>query len=234
VERDWLEVQLGAGRSIEAIAAEVGRDPSTVAYWVNKYGLVSTQATHRRPRGAVDRDVLAALVEQGHSIREIAASLGRSAGSVRHWLRRHGLKTQPARYAPRGEAAPDRVLRECALHGWVEFARVGGSFRCPQCISSAVSDRRRAVKRILVAEAGGRCAGCGYDRCLAALHFHHVEPGRKAFSLGGGGAVRSLSRLRFEAQKCVLLCANCHAEVESGLRSSPVRADHNGVATVPG
>ena len=32
---------------------------------------------------------------------------------------------------------------------------------------------------------------------------------------------RSLERLREEAGKCVLLCANCHAEVESGF----VRAD---------
>ena len=70
---------------------------------------------------------------------------------------------------------------------------------------------------MLVAEAGGRCVRCGYDRCLAALHFHHASRGRKAFALGGGGVVRSLDAARSEARKCVLLCANCHAEVESGL-----------------
>jgi ribosomal protein L30E len=29
--------------------------------------------------------------------------------------------------------------------------------------------------------------------------------------------------LRTEAAKCILLCANCHAEVESGLSAVPVK-----------
>jgi len=226
MERDWLAARLEAGASMQAIAAEVGRDPSTVAYWVNKHGLVSPHAARRRARGALDRDVLAELVERGASVREIARELDRSPATVRHWLRRYGLKTQPARYAPRGAPAQARVLRECERHGWVAFARQGGSFRCPRCVGEAVSARRRAVKQILVREAGGRCAQCGYDRCAAALHFHHLEPSHKAFSLGGGGAVRALSRLRSEARKCVLLCANCHAEIEAGLVVAPVPADH--------
>ena len=46
----WLAEQLEAGRSIESIARETGRDPSTVAYWVNKYGLASAaRAKARRP-----------------------------------------------------------------------------------------------------------------------------------------------------------------------------------------
>ena len=211
---------------MQAIAAEVGRDPSTVAYWVNKHGLVSPHAARRRARGAIERTGLAALVERGASVREIAREVDRSPATVRHWLRRYGLKTQPARYAPRGAHAGARVLRECARHGWVEFSRQRGSFRCPRCAAEAVSERRRAVKRILVEEAGGRCARCGYDRCAAALHFHHLQPARKAFSLGGGGTVRALSRLRSEARKCVLLCANCHAEIEAGVGFAPVPADH--------
>ena len=229
----WLAERLGRGASIEAIAREAGRHPSTVAYWVNKHGLVSPHAGSRRPRGALDRETLAGLVEMGLSIRAIASAVDRSPATVRHWLKRYGLRTRPARYAPRGTRG--RLLRECPVHGWVEYVRAGGeSFRCPRCVAQAVSERRREVKRVLVAEAGGRCAGCGYDRCVAALHFHHLDPGRKAFQLGGGGAVRSLSRLRSEAQKCVLLCANCHAEVESGLREIAARADERGVATVPG
>ena len=71
---------------------------------------------------------------------------------------------------------------------------------------------------ILVDEAGGRCAACGYDRCFAALQFHHVDPGAKAFALSHQGATRGIERARVEARKCVLLCANCHAEVEAGVR----------------
>jgi hypothetical protein len=66
-----------------------------------------------------------------------------------------------------------------------------------------VSRRRRKVKRILVAEAGGRCALCGYDRCAAALHFHHVDPGSKQFHLSMQGVARSLAVARAEMAKCV-------------------------------
>lgn len=68
-------------------------------------------------------------------------------------------------------------------------------------------------KRQLVPALGGRCARCGYNRCLAALSFHHRHPARKAFELD----LRSLSnrtwtRILAEAKKCTLLCLNCHAE----------------------
>jgi len=60
---------------------------------------------------------------------------------------------------------------------------------------------------------GGKCSICGYDRCLAALSFHHNDPSQKSFALD----LRSLSnrtweRIIAEASKCTLLCLNCHAE----------------------
>jgi 5-methylcytosine-specific restriction endonuclease McrA len=80
-----------------------------------------------------------------------------------------------------------------------------------------VSKRRRKVKAILVEEAGGQCGLCGYDRCAGALAFHHLDPRTKTFGLAEGGLARSLAEARAEAAKCILLCANCHAEVEAGL-----------------
>jgi hypothetical protein len=85
-----------------------------------------------------------------------------------------------------------------------------------RCRQEAVSERRRRVKRILVEEAGGRCWLCGFSRCAAALQFHHLDPAEKAFSLSRRGVTRGIDEVRAEAQKCILLCANCHAEVESG------------------
>jgi hypothetical protein len=80
-----------------------------------------------------------------------------------------------------------------------------------------VTARRRRVKRALVEEAGGRCVLCGYDRFPGALQFHHVDPATKSFALSVQGVARSLEKARAEAAKCVLICANCHAEVEGGL-----------------
>jgi hypothetical protein len=84
-----------------------------------------------------------------------------------------------------------------------------------------VTRRRKRVKEILVTEAGGACALCGYSRCLAALEFHHVDRTRKRFAVAAGGVTRALAASREEARKCVLLCGNCHAEVEAGIAVPP-------------
>jgi hypothetical protein len=44
-----------------------------------------------------------------------------------------------------------------------------------------------------------------------------LDPAKKRFSMGREGVTRSLAAMREEAGGCVLLCANCHAEVEAGI-----------------
>jgi transposase-like protein len=217
MEREWLARQLGAGRSIEAIAREVDRDPSTVAYWVNKHGLVSIHASKHAARGGITREQLEPLVTAGLSIRAIGERLGVSYATVQHWLKRHGLKTRRS-VEPRGSDART-IERECPVHGLTTFIKYSAKdhHRCEQCRKDRVVDRRRKIKAMLVDEAGGRCALCGYDRYVGALQFHHLDPETKAFGLGVRGVARSLERCREEARKCALLCANCHAEVEGGI-----------------
>jgi 5-methylcytosine-specific restriction endonuclease McrA len=107
---------------------------------------------------------------------------------------------------------------ECQCHGTAEFVLEGrGYYRCTRCRVEAVTRRRRKLKATLVEEAGGSCRLCGYSRYVGALEFHHLDPSQKAFGLSLGGMTRSLARARAEARKCVLLCSNCHAEVEGGL-----------------
>jgi hypothetical protein len=114
--------------------------------------------------------------------------------------------------------APRRMNMDCQRHGTAEFVLEGrGYYRCTRCRVEAVTRRRRRLKATLVEEAGGSCRLCGYSRYVGALEFHHLDPSQKAFGLSLGGMTRSLARARAEAQKCVLLCANCHAEVEGGL-----------------
>jgi transposase-like protein len=227
MERDWLAARLEEGRSIESIAREVGRAPSTVAYWVNKHGLASTHAARHAAKGGITRETLASLVSEGLSTRQIASRLALSQSAVRHWLRRHGLNTERA---ARRRSIELRISADsaevatavCPRHGTTQFRRrPDGGWRCLRCRADAVTARRRAVKSALVADAGGACAMCGYDRSLAALQFHHVDPSGKDFHIAQRGIARSLSAARDEAAKCVLLCANCHAEVEAGVATIP-------------
>jgi hypothetical protein len=83
-----------------------------------------------------------------------------------------------------------------------------------------VTRRHRKIRRILVSEAGGCCAVCGYDRCAYNLHFHHVDPATKSTEMSMGSG-KGLETYRAEATKCVLVCANCHGEIETGLIDSP-------------
>jgi 5-methylcytosine-specific restriction endonuclease McrA len=119
-------------------------------------------------------------------------------------------------------AMPRETLRTCQTHGMTAFILEGrGYYRCKECRKQRVLDWRRRAKLRLIAEAGGACVICGYDRSPRALHFHHVDPRAKEFALGGRGLTRGIERLRVEAKKCVLLCSNCHAEVEAGVTDLP-------------
>jgi 5-methylcytosine-specific restriction endonuclease McrA len=110
----------------------------------------------------------------------------------------------------------------CRRHGETDFVVEGrGYYRCKRCRSESVANHRRKVKMILVQEAGGCCAICGYDRYVGALEFHHVDPAAKRLQISWNGVTQSLEVVRAEARKCVLLCSNCHAEVEGGAATLP-------------
>ena len=121
---------------------------------------------------------------------------------------------------------------ECKHHGLATFfLRNDGGWRCMKCNQEAVVKWRRRAKRRLVKEAGGKCRLCGYNEHIAALQFHHLDPSSQAFGLSMRGFTRSFDEMRAEAEKCVLLCANCHAAVEAGLATLPVELE---AAAVPG
>ncbi|MGQ4660435.1 hypothetical protein [Lysobacter sp. F6437] len=95
------------------------------------------------------------------------------------------------------------------------------------------SQQARGLRRKLqlIDEAGGCCTACGYKRNFAALTWHHRDPAAKAFALDVRAmSNRSETEIRAEVAKCVLLCANCHAEVHFPSLSIPLpdRKNDNG------
>jgi DNA-binding transcriptional ArsR family regulator len=221
VDVQILEAYLWRGLSLEAIGGLTRPDPTTVGYWVKRHGLSAVYRDRHAPNGGIDLETLTALVNEGLSTRQMAERLGLSQSTVRHWLGKHGLRTHRGRHADSAGVRgvhPDRRLQECSRHGLTEFwLEARGVYRCLRCRSEAVSRRRRRLKEILVAEAGGSCSICGYDRYVGALQFHHRDGAMKRFGVGARGLTRSLDAVRAEAAKCVLLCANCHSEAEAGI-----------------
>jgi hypothetical protein len=216
MDRADLESMLADGLSLAEIGRRVGRHESTVAYWLAKHGLRASGHDRYASKGALDRDELADLVAAGLSSSQIGTVVGRTPTTVRHWLREYGLRTHWAERRQASSESRGELTLRCATHGLTTFRlRRTGGYRCSRCNSEGVSRRRRRIKQTLVVEAGGACRLCGYSACVAALEFHHVERTDKLFSLSHRGVTRSIARARQEASKCVLLCANCHAEVEA-------------------
>lgn len=79
-----------------------------------------------------------------------------------------------------------------------------------------ITIKRRAIKEALVTYKGGKCERCGYNKCMRALEFHHLNPQEKDFGISVNLS-RTIDELRAEVDKCILLCSNCHAEVHQEL-----------------
>ncbi len=77
--------------------------------------------------------------------------------------------------------------------------------------------QKPSIKQVLVNAFGGKCQICGYDKCLAALSFHHRDPSQKEFEISKFRKkdLENYVLLR-ELEKTILLCENCHRELHSG------------------
>lgn len=100
----------------------------------------------------------------------------------------------------------------------------------PPCIADAATRRycsrpcntkhrihktRQAKKTKAVQYLGGKCLRCGYDKSVKALQFHHRDPATKLTEIAK--MIRDWmpwNLIQQELDKCDLLCANCHAEIE--------------------
>lgn len=58
------------------------------------------------------------------------------------------------------------------------------------------------------------CSKCGYNKCDKALEFHHTDPNKKDSAISRLHKTEDIIK---EAEKCVLLCSNCHRELHAGL-----------------
>lgn len=88
--------------------------------------------------------------------------------------------------------------------------------RCKKCDSARVAAHQKQNRLQALAYKGGKCEKCGYNKCIAALEFHHIDPTKKEFGLGQGN-IYSFTRMKKELDKCQLLCSNCHREIHWGV-----------------
>ena len=89
---------------------------------------------------------------------------------------------------------------------------------CKNCFMQYCTKRWRKIKEEAVSYKGGKCEQCGYNKCIDAFDFHHIDPKEKEYDWR---RMRRKSRdIMFkELDKCMLLCANCHREIHFNLKT---------------
>jgi hypothetical protein len=80
-------------------------------------------------------------------------------------------------------------------------------------------NRLSRIKKEAVVYKGGECKICGYNKCLSALEFHHINPNEKDKKLNSRGIDRrkSFNNLKSELDKCILVCCRCHREIHENI-----------------
>jgi DNA-directed RNA polymerase subunit RPC12/RpoP len=105
--------------------------------------------------------------------------------------------------------------RTCGTTGEEHFYN-SARYQCKSCWNQrtykSTTDKMAAY---MESRGGAKCSQCGYDRCVAALEYHHRDPNEKDPTWNRGW---SLPKLKKELDKCDILCANCHREVHAEMR----------------
>jgi len=105
---------------------------------------------------------------------------------------------------------PDDPARPAKIRGWKNYTE-------EQKKSTRTNTYKRGIDRKikLIELKGGKCSICGYNKCNRSLSFHHKNRSTKLF----GFSLNILWSKKWEdlvneVNKCDLLCANCHMEIE--------------------
>ena len=176
----------------------------------------------------MDKSTLENLISQGKSSYQIGKAMNKSQTTVRHWLRKFGLKTQKKSFKeePRVKnitlmdgvqfkpCSQCKELKELKTQFYITKGHVHSW--CKACNNRITYEKQVIRKAECVKYKGGKCIVCGYDKYFGALVFHHLNPAEKEFSIGQLKSYK-IETLKKELDKCALLCSNCHSEVHHGL-----------------
>jgi transcription elongation factor Elf1 len=113
------------------------------------------------------------------------------------------------------------IYKECKHHGLTEFFNYEkGYYRCRKCLRERNFNRRKELKKLAIEYKGGKCCRCGYNKSMRALIFHHLDSTQKDFGIARIGRDISWEKVKKELDKCILVCSNCHGEIEDEIEEN--------------
>ena len=84
---------------------------------------------------------------------------------------------------------------------------------CKECHNKQVKERYAKNKEIINdLKADQCCAKCGYNKCIAALDYHHINETTKLDTVARLSTHSNIETAIKETKKCIIFCANCHRE----------------------
>lgn len=163
------------------------------------------------------------LKKNGCSYNQIMGLVKISKGSISRICKENNLATNYIELTPEKIEECQKLYNEIgnikrvAKISGISYDRLRNVIKSKQITPKKrdTSLYRREIKKKLVEYKGGKCQICNYSRCYEALEFHHLNPAEKDFQISGG--TRSFETLKKEVDKCILVCANCHREIHSGI-----------------
>lgn len=110
-------------------------------------------------------------------------------------------------------------------HHSLFYGNINKSFAyCKECEVKRVKTTQKDFKQNCIDYKGGKCSICGYDKCNAALDFHHLDPTKKDFAIARYSKYKSCwinnqEEIKAELDKCILVCSNCHREIHHNINT---------------
>ena len=175
---------------------------------------------------------LKGYLDRNLSLKQISKESKKCLGSIRHWMKKYGLKPNFANF--KGGYKPgqkiignDRYCPSCKtyrnINDFYSRRKTNCTGYCKNCMCRRTTARQRKLKTLMIEYKGGRCQSLncstpgGYNRSINGFDFHHLDPTKKEFTLSQIRLCRMNDKIKEELDKCLLLCANCHREVHEEL-----------------
>ncbi len=141
------------------------------------------------------------LRKNGLTYDEIKKELGCSKSTISYHCRKNGLNDSNYKFKPKDEESEEmqKIYDECGsirevakrvernrggISKYITKKKMTEEERKKNNSKKVISWRKR-TKLKLVEYKGGKCQECGYNKCVQALDFHHLDPKEKDFSISG-------------------------------------------------
>jgi len=224
ITKGWLHQKFVVEKmSIVKIASACDRYTSSIDALLNYFGIEQEQDLYHNREWLHQRYILDDMTKE-----QVAEEFGCHIHTIERWLKRHnliGIKINRKRHHVIDQLFRSYIGKTCPCcfrfllwDCYIPHKDYpdGYSYRCRSCKENGPPPANTVTKQYYVDQLGGSCNICKYNKCVAALVFHHVDQETKQAAPDRLMLTLPSQACDEELDKCILLCANCHLELHSG------------------